>query len=1110
MTQKKAGVLLPISALESPYGIGSLGKSAFDFVDFLALSKLSIWQILPLTPTGFGDSPYQSVCANALNPYFIDLDILAAQGLLDQQTLESARPAVNPRIDYAWLFETRIDLLKKAFLQFNTQKPEFEKFKKSGEFRDFAIFMALKEQNNYVQWSEWKEHSIFDKKEIDAYALTHSAEIDFWQWTQFEFSNQWQALLKYAHSKQIEIFGDMPIYVAYDSVEVWKNGEMFLLDEKKVPTCVAGVPPDYFSKDGQLWGNPIYDWEQMRSNGFSWWNERIARAFKLFDIVRIDHFRAMDRFYSIKHGKPNARVGKWENGVGFDLFADKTNLNIVAEDLGTIDNGVKKLIKQTGFPGMRVLQFCFDINPRNTHKPSVFDENVVAYTGTHDNATLLQFFSELSPIERSVVCAVLQNECARFNLTTTLKPFGELDNEALCDLTIELLFASKADRVIAPLQDFVHQGKEGRINFPSTLSTENWSYRLNGDLLTPQLAAKIAFLCDKYDRSSSPRPQLGVNFCQDKITALVWSPTAKSIVLRLYPDGENGEFEQELPLIPLLNGYFQIQLDKSYLNKFYTFLVDGKEVVDPYVKAVGVNGKHGQIIDLSLTDPVNWKNDNFTPLSPIIWEMHVRDFSIDENLTIQNKGQYGAFRTNAKTKHGYSALVDYLKELGVTYVQLQPITDFCTVDESDANARNWGYDPECYFAIEGSYSSNPYDGYARIREFKRLVQTLHNNSIGVIMDVVYNHTYRSRSSALEVWAKDYFYRKLPNGHFYNASGCGNELASEREMTKRIVLDSLKYFVEEFHIDGFRFDLMAIFDITTLQEIRDTLDKEEKLLGKKILTYGEPWSALPVAPWITPSDIMHLDQLPHNVGIFNNTFRDGLRGDNSPRRGFLQGNIVALNAVVSGIEGACAVRDKNFNLLSSPSQQIVYMSAHDDYCLQDQLTATGLNKFDSLIATKIGAFIVMSSLGMPFMLGGEEFRRTKLMDKNSYKSSDTINKLDWSLREENDDLVLFYKGLIDIRKHNSVFDNLNTAPKHFQWLTITGEFGALAYRVGTFIYCVNPTAFNASIDLTNFGKLRILADFTKADFSNQEFTNGNVTVFFHNFLCLEICDRKLAK
>ena len=468
------GILMPVSALPSDEGIGTLGESAYAFIEYLKSAKAGVWQVLPLNPTNYGDSPYQSCSSNALNYYFIDLKTLVEEGLLTGSEFENADlRTVDRRVDYGKQFTQKVELLKKAYARFDGGE-EFEKFINEGEFSDFAVFMALKCKFNHRAWTEWgEEYRVYDEKKIDAFIRNSADEVRFWHFTQYKFLQQWNALKAYANENGISIMGDMPLYVAYDSVEVWKYGDrLFRMDGERKPYGVAGCPPDAFTEDGQLWGNPVYDWEKMRLDGYSWWNKRIADCFKLFDILRIDHFRGFDRYYEVAPGAPTAREGKWMDGPKEELFKDKLGYNIVAEDLGVIDDGVRRLMKNVGYPGMKVLIFAFDGSPNNEHKPSNYTENYVCYTGTHDNIPVRQYIEDLSEREREIYKKDLAKECEAVGFEADLTSAA-----AMCKSVVELAFLSRAGTVIIPLCDLLAFGGEARINLPSTVSDKNWSWR---------------------------------------------------------------------------------------------------------------------------------------------------------------------------------------------------------------------------------------------------------------------------------------------------------------------------------------------------------------------------------------------------------------------------------------------------------------------------------------------------------------------------------------------------------------------------------------------------------------------------------------------------------
>lgn len=502
MNNKESGILFHISSLPSKYGVGTFGKVAYDFVDFLNESKIHIWQILPLNLTSFGDSPYQSPSNYGFNIYFIDLDLLTSQGLLKEDEYSSINFGSDPsRVDYASLFNNRIKLLKLAFSRFKSTA-KFKSFLKTNlNSKDFSFFMVLKELNNYSPWNMW------DKKFRNYSAKTEQDVIEnnydlycFYMWTQYEFLNQYFKLKDYANSKNIKIMGDIPIYLAYDSVECYKYPQMFQFDKNKNPTRVAGCPPDCFSADGQLWGNPLYNWEYLKSTGYKWRNDRIADALKLYDLLRIDHFRGFSAYYSIPAKDTTARNGKWVKGPGFDLFKDKLNLPIVAEDLGLMDKDFEIFMKECGFPGMKIItQGLLNSDIDNSWRPRNYTSKFFSYTSTHDSETAMQFINQLTDTDRLIFLDALSSDCQYFGIDFD----RYVSNYELLNKIIELNYATKASVVCMPFQDLLGLGKEARMNLPSTLSTKNWSWRLTISQFEnnkTQIIQNLSRLAKKYNR----------------------------------------------------------------------------------------------------------------------------------------------------------------------------------------------------------------------------------------------------------------------------------------------------------------------------------------------------------------------------------------------------------------------------------------------------------------------------------------------------------------------------------------------------------------------------------------------------------------------------------
>ncbi|MDE5721276.1 MAG: 4-alpha-glucanotransferase [Clostridia bacterium] len=498
MSNRKYGILAPISSLPSEEGIGTLGEEAYRFIDFLSLSGASVWQVLPLNPTNFGDSPYQSCSSDALNYYFIDLALLKKDGLLKEEEISST-PLWDDvrRVNYGKLFINKLALLRKAFSRFDGGE-EFKAFKREGSFNDFAVFMALKSAHGHRAWTEWGVYRNFNAGKVAAFAAANAEEISFWLFTQYIFLKQWNALKRYANAHGVSIMGDIPLYVAYDSVEVWKYGSrLFKTDKNRNLTALAGCPPDAFTEDGQLWGNPVYDWKKMRKQGYKWWRKRIESSFGLFDILRIDHFRGFDRYWEVPAGHNTARYGSWQDGPKEELFKGFESYKIVAEDLGVIDGGVKRLMKNVGYPGMKVLIFAFDGNPENEHKPSNYTENFVCYTGTHDNMPLRQHIEDLSESARDVYYRDIISECALADAEADVS-----SPESATRSVIRLAFASKAETVIIPMNDILALGGESRINLPSTVSEENWSWRFKKEDFNKEVGENLRRLAQAADRLS--------------------------------------------------------------------------------------------------------------------------------------------------------------------------------------------------------------------------------------------------------------------------------------------------------------------------------------------------------------------------------------------------------------------------------------------------------------------------------------------------------------------------------------------------------------------------------------------------------------------------------
>lgn len=495
---RSAGVIMHISSLPGKFGIGTFGKEAYKFVDFLSRTGLTYWQILPLGPTGYGDSPYQSFSAFAGNPYFIDFDMLNEEGILAKSDYENEDFGQDKEsIDYGLLFKTKYKILKKAFVNYKESgnlriRNEVEAFKKANKkwLKDYSLYMAIKEYFGLTSWLSWDDDiKRRDPKALEKYELALKDEIEYWSFIQYLFFKQWHKLKGYANMQGIKIIGDMPIYVAIDSADVWSNPKNYLVDEDTLePKAVAGCPPDAFSKTGQLWGNPLYNWKAMEEDGFTWWIRRVEESLKLYDVLRIDHFRGFESYWSVPYGEKTAINGKWVKGPAMKLFEAIKNklgkVDIIAEDLGYLTEEVIEFLKESDFPGMKVLQFAFDAREESDYLPHNYINKCIVYTGTHDNDTFRGWYEKTGDKEDIEYC----------------KEYLVLNsNEGYNWGFIRGAWSSVGILAIAPMQDFLNLGNESRMNLPSTLG-ENWKWRVKEDILNCDLADKIYKYTKMYGR----------------------------------------------------------------------------------------------------------------------------------------------------------------------------------------------------------------------------------------------------------------------------------------------------------------------------------------------------------------------------------------------------------------------------------------------------------------------------------------------------------------------------------------------------------------------------------------------------------------------------------
>lgn len=488
--KRSAGVLMHISSLPNKYGIGKLGKEAYEFIDFLEEVGQSYWQILPLSPTAYGDSPYQGVSSFAGNPYFISFEKLEEKELLKEEDYKAINWGNEEAVDYGLLFNEVIKVLKKSYLNMTDEikeKKELFKSKNSYWLNDYSLYMSVKEKYNYIPWYEWdvelkgRNINVLDQLRADL-----EEEIEFWNYTQYIFYSQWKELKAYANKKGIKIIGDLPIYCGFDSVDVWANQELFLIDEEWNPKKVSGYPPDVFSPKGQLWGNPIYNWDAIKGDGYNWWINRIKGTLNYFDVIRLDHFLGYEKYWQIDYGNEDGSQGQWVDGPGVEFFdivkSNFSNINIILEDLGNITSEAIELREYLKYPGMNVLEFAFNPNGDSIYLPYKYRRNSVVYTGTHDNNTIKGWISEGNQDEVNFAMQYLNVQ----------------KKEELVYKIIRCAYESVSDLAIIPIQDFLEEDSKGRMNIPSTLGG-NWCYRVDKEYRN-KITEKIKKIVKIYGR----------------------------------------------------------------------------------------------------------------------------------------------------------------------------------------------------------------------------------------------------------------------------------------------------------------------------------------------------------------------------------------------------------------------------------------------------------------------------------------------------------------------------------------------------------------------------------------------------------------------------------
>ncbi len=496
MLERGSGILIHISSLPGEMGIGDFGKTAYEFIDFLKSSNQKFWQILPLGPTGYGNSPYQSFSSFAGNPYFIDLEFLREKGFLKEEDLKNLKDNNNPKfVDYGFIYLEKMRVLRKAYDNYRslTEKLDMEKFKKENHFwlEDYSLYMVLKKKFDYKSWEEWP--SEFKNRNIEIIEQEKEKqkdEIEFYIFLQYIFYFQWENLKNYSNLNGVKIIGDLPIFVALDSSDIWANSEMFLLDQKKNPLKVSGCPPDFFSEKGQLWGNPLYNWDKMKEDRYSWWVSRVGHCFKLYDVIRMDHFRGFEAYWEIPANSEDAIGGAWKKGPGIDLFKEINNSlgkrDIIAEDLGFISPEVKELLLETGFPGMKVLLFAFDSKIDSDYLPHKYNENSIAYVGTHDNDTVVGWYKNANIDDKSY--------CNKY-----FEKLNLIKSQEINWRFIEATWSSNSIVSITQMQDLIGLDNLARMNKPAT-NNGNWSWRLEKKFMTQELSQRLKKITNIYKR----------------------------------------------------------------------------------------------------------------------------------------------------------------------------------------------------------------------------------------------------------------------------------------------------------------------------------------------------------------------------------------------------------------------------------------------------------------------------------------------------------------------------------------------------------------------------------------------------------------------------------
>jgi isoamylase len=1068
---RASGVLLHVTSLPSPYGIGDLGPAAFTWVDRLQEAGQCWWQALPLGPTGYGNSPYQSLSSFAGNGLLISPQFLIEDGLL--RASDCAVQSISPNaVDYDSVIRFKHRLLEIAWDNFvggarTDLRTAYEQFchERAHWLEDYASFRALKLKYNGAYYLEWPAVLV----ERDPAALREARReladvIDRVRFAQFLLLRQAQRLEEHARAKGLRLIGDLPFFVSPDSSDVWANPELFLLDDRRRPRFVAGVPPDYFSAEGQLWGNPVYDWDALRRTGYRWCIDRFRALLAHVDVIRLDHFRAFAAAWHVPAGASSARSGQWEPAPGAEFFSTVLKelgaLPFIAEDLGLITQDVSALRDQFHIPGTKVLQFAFDGDSDNPYLPHNYVSNSVVYTGTHDNATTRGWYEGLP-------------NATRRNLWSYLKQ-PEGDAAGAAPALMELAWSSAASLAIAPLQDALNLGSEARMNVPGR-AEGNWSWRCTEEALSGQAFERLRTLTKAANRlprtmrpdrladvrlggpvssagNGSRASPLGATVVDGGVNFSLFSRSAAGVDLLLFDRDDDARPARVIPIDPITNRtyhYWHVFVPDVRPGQIYGYRVQGpfdpasgmrfdpsKVLLDPYGRGVVVPKGYSRTaasqsgdntataMKSVVVDPGGYDWEGDTPLRvpssrTIIYEMHVQGFTRHPSSGVAEETR-GTFA-------GLIEKIPYLQELGITAVELLPVFQFDAQDSPPGRVNYWGYAPVSFFAPHRAYSSRQ-DPLGPLDEFRDMVKALHRAGLEVILDVVFNHTAEGDQAGPTLC-----FRGLDNATYYvlegnrsryaNYSGTGNTLNANHPIVRRMIVDSLRYWVEEMHVDGFRFDLASILardpsghPMPSPPVLWD-IESDPSLAGTKLI--AEAW------------DAAGLYQVGSFIGDswkeWNGRFRDDVRS-------FFRGEEGFVRRVADRVLGSPEIYAHKER---EAEQSVNFVTCHDGFTLNDLVSydrkhneANGENNRDGaddnrswncgtegpsdhpaiekLRNRQVKNFltVTMLSLGLPMISMGDEVRRTQHGNNNAYCQDNDTSWFDWTLLAKHGDVRRF--------------------------------------------------------------------------------------------------------